>query len=82
MAGLSLYPNPAKDRLTIDVSNLQEITDLQIMDVTGKVVWKQTYLLSNNNDYIGVSTKEFSRGIYFLNAASKNLTISRKIILN
>jgi len=38
--------------------------------------------LSNNNDYIGVSTKEFSRGIYFLNAASKNLTISRKIILN
>lgn len=79
---LSIYPNPAKDNLTVDISKLKEVTRLQLMDITGKMIWNSEYLLDKNTTHLNVSTKGFSRGIYFLNAISKNSFVTHKIVLN
>jgi len=80
-AELSVYPNPAKDKFTIDLSKVNEITHIQLIDVTGKIIWERKYLVTDRSTHISVSTVDFSRGIYFLNTVSKTEASSHKIVL-
>ena len=81
-AEFSIYPNPAKDKFTIDLSKLNESTHIQLIDVTGKIIWQRKYLTSDRSNHISVSTIDFSRGIYFLNTVSKTEVSSHKIVLH
>ncbi|MEO6637000.1 MAG: T9SS type A sorting domain-containing protein, partial [Ginsengibacter sp.] len=63
---LSVYPNPAKDKLYIQgINNFSEAT---VSDATGKIM-KHTFLNSGNY-YLDVS--RLSRGVYFVKLASGN----------
>jgi len=77
---LSVYPNPAKDRVTLNLSQLEETTELQIIDITGKVIWQSVYSIGSNQSQMNISTEAFSRGIYFLNARSRSSAYSQKIV--
>jgi hypothetical protein len=44
--------------------------DIQIMDVTGKVVWTQTNI--NGNSSVFINLNNMSTGIYFLNVVNNN----------
>ena len=66
-AELSVYPNPVKDKFTIDLSKVNESIYIQLIDETGKIIWERKYSITNRSTHISVSTVDFSRGIYFLN---------------
>jgi hypothetical protein len=58
-----MYPNPATDIINIQFRDSYDKCEIQIVDLTGKVVLKQiTY--SINNAVINIS--ELNRGIYFV----------------
>ena len=80
-AELSVYPNPAKDKFTIDLSKVNESTHIQLIDVTGKIIWERKYSITNRSTHISVSTVDFSRGIYFLNTKGETEVSSHKIAL-
>ena len=64
-AELSVYPNPVKDKFTIDLSKVNESIYIQLIDVTGKIIWERKYSITNRSTHISVSTVDFSRGISF-----------------
>ena len=80
-ADLFIYPNPANDKFIIDLSKVNEITRIQFIDVTGKIVWERKHLPADGSTQISVSTLDFSRGVYFLNTTSKTEVSSHKIVL-
>lgn len=80
-AELSVYPKPAKDKFTIDLSKVNESTHIQLIDVTGKIIWERKYSITNRSTHISVSTVDFSRGIYFLNTKGETEVSSHKIAL-
>lgn len=59
--GIRLYPNPASDRLTIEIEAWQyEGGSLTLTDMQGRTVWQQTLLQAQSE----ISTSRLAPGIY------------------
>jgi len=69
-----IYPNPAKDYLNIKSEN--EITELSIIDITGKIVYLQKNISSS------INIEKLQRGLYIIKLATINGTESIKLIKN
>ena len=59
---VTLYPNPAHDFLTIDFTEIQNFSKIEITDITGKVVQQ----LSNNNKQLTIDISNLNYGLYFI----------------
>lgn len=56
-----VYPNPVKDYLQIKINNKKPTGNLQIIDITGKIVLSLS--LQNSTQFVNV--KELQNGIYY-----------------
>lgn len=78
--GVNVYPNPAKDFLTIDFSNIKYKTvKLMVFDLSGKLVLSKV-----ENQYeqkIELSTASFPSGNYILNIKTDQNSYSKKVIV-
>lgn len=74
MDSLSIFPNPATDRLYI---NCEEKVTVEIINIQGQIV--STYTLADKTNNINIS--KLSRGIYNLRIISKNDIAYRKFIM-
>ncbi len=72
---IKIFPNPASEFLTISIPNFK--ADFVLMNVLGEVVFKESF-----SDQLTITTKTFTRGIYFIKLDSENETAIQKIILN
>jgi len=76
---LSAYPNPAKDIVTISNDNNIAMQSAEIVDVNGRTI-KTVNLNGVSQSTLNVS--ELTSGIYFLNIATDNGKLTKKIIKN
>jgi len=65
---LSAYPNPIVDRVTIDLGENSDWTQLSLVDETGRLLLAQQY---QNQQYI-VLDFNYPRGVYFVHILNKN----------
>jgi len=73
-----VYPNPAVDAITINISNAQnDNKQLIIYNVMGKVVHSE--LLKQNIQKINIS--EFNNGVYLLEINSEKWSVKQKLII-
>lgn len=61
--GISIYPNPITDLLTLELSELSEINQLSIVDVNGQLVYGSKDI---QNSAVHIDTKNWSQGVYFV----------------
>jgi len=73
---ISIYPNPAKDFITISSKSII-INKVEINDISGKLI-KQINV--NNNKYV-INSTYLKKGIYFVKIISKDSIISKKLII-
>ncbi len=59
---LSVYPNPAKDRITIDSNG--EIKSIEIFSITGAKVYSKTNISNSASNEVNIS--DFNSGMYVL----------------
>ncbi|WP_196887864.1 T9SS type A sorting domain-containing protein [Aureivirga sp. CE67] len=71
---IKVFPNPAKDILNIE--SKQEIESIYILDLTGKIIFKQK---DNSKKQIDVST--FARGVYYIKVNTQNNSTLKKILI-
>lgn len=71
---ISILPNPAKDYIIISGAN--SFTQIQIADVTGKII-KQMNKEVNNRYYI----TGLQKGMYFIRLVGKGETITNKLVI-
>jgi PKD repeat protein len=71
----TLFPNPAKENLNINYSNLpNDVYNINVYDSNGKLVLTEYQTLTNNGN-LTIQINAFTNGIYFLNLNSKTETI-------
>ena len=73
--GLSIYPNPATNSITIS-SKYESILVIQLIDISGKILYKEENM---NIDIKSLDIASLSKGIYFI---SINDVVTKKIIKN
>lgn len=61
--GLTVFPNPAKETLSITGKSIGEI---RIIDITGKNVTDQTSFLNVSNNFVQLDIKNLTQGLYFV----------------
>ncbi|MDI9308692.1 MAG: T9SS type A sorting domain-containing protein [Limnohabitans sp.] len=59
----SLYPNPAKDFITIQATQNNTISSVMVTDISGKTIYNNSYA---NESKVEINLSNFSTGIYFI----------------
>ena len=72
----SVFPNPAKDQLTLKINTLKNLdVSFEIIDNSGKIILKQNLKFDKNKTESQINISSVSSGIYFLKLYDKNETI-------
>lgn len=69
--GFSLYPNPAKESLTIKSSTSNLATKIDVIDLTGKLLFTKEISANPENT---IATTALSKGIYLISVETTNGT--------
>jgi len=75
---ISIYPNPAKDKIIINYVPESSVAKIRIVDLLGKEV-KLLNISEINNGVVDISS--LKNGIYLISILEKNKTISMKKVL-
>lgn len=73
-AQVNIYPNPAKDKITVQVSDLMKNYQIKLYNTTGQL------MLQTRIDEIDISN--FANGVYILSVESDQYHINKKLVVN
>lgn len=76
---VSIYPNPVKDVLNINVKDFSGEVTVEIIDINGRAVYSQK--INNVNGLNQINLATFSSGVYVVKLQGESLNYSEKIIL-
>lgn len=76
---IHIYPNPSDGRFTISNLNFENSFNLQIIDLSGRILFAEEY--SNTVNKIEIN-QNLKKGIYIIKIQSAKKLISSKIIFN
>jgi hypothetical protein len=76
---ISVYPNPAKEQISIDLSSMNNASDasVKIMNSNGMLVYEGN--ASNSNEII--NTSSFNKGIYLVQVSAGNKISNKKLVI-
>jgi uncharacterized protein (TIGR02145 family) len=73
--GIQIYPNPAIDRVLINIIDRQDMK-MKVYNIIGECVLERDLSIGANDIYIG----SLSKGIYVLSLSNASLTFQQKLI--
>ena len=79
---MGIFPNPFTDNLKLFVfSNSAALTNLKILDISGKLVRSSSYELDQGLNYIQISNLDYlSAGVYIIHLKNSDQNLFSKII--
>jgi hypothetical protein len=81
VASLHVYPNPAKNKVSIKVKGFEPgMVIVRIIDTKGKVWREDSRLLTNGEEEIQMFL-QVKPGIYFISVAEKNKDARKRLIV-
>jgi hypothetical protein len=76
---VSLYPVPANDKLTVVIKSDQAVrTELQIVDISGRIVSRTVTQINNGNNNFVLNVSELPGGQYLLTSSDPSIIINKK----
>lgn len=74
---LSVYPNPTKDIVNIDLTKINDRNiQLKVIDITGKVIHSEK---SCSTNIVSLDFTKYQSGVYFINITGDNTSITKKL---
>ena len=68
-SSISVFPNPAVDKLTIETSNSEKVNAIKVFDVLGKLQMEQT---AAGVERLEMSVNGLEKGIYYMEITTEN----------
>lgn len=80
---ISIYPNPAKDRLTLEINSIKSTKiNVMIIDLMGKIAMKQSFTVDQGISKNLMQLDVLNKGIYLIKIQSGNEVYSEKLIID
>lgn len=78
-----LYPNPATDKVTIEVSaEAKQPVVIKVFDILGQIVGEQQWQLNTGSNKLELDLVEFASGTYSVSIFSGNQYITKKLVIS
>lgn len=74
-------PNPTKGTFKLSVTGMEDVMNLRIMNITGKIIYQQENIQVNGNYNMMIDLSGNSNGIYYIKVDGNKSSYFRKIIL-
>jgi hypothetical protein len=74
---ITLFPNPAKEKITLKLDFFKASQEISISDIQGKIIYSQKLESLSTT----INTSSFEKGIYFLNVIDGTQKTTKKFIL-
>lgn len=79
--GIRVYPNPAKNQINIDLSNLLgSLESIAMYDMSGRMLSTQNYAGGVRNTMETIDISGFSAGVYLIEATTTNGKFYQKVV--
>jgi hypothetical protein len=79
---LSVYPNPAKDFVTVSASfDYSEPVLVTMCDVSGRIVYSQSAILTDGNKMVQIPTVNLPSGLYTVSVQCASISAINKVII-
>jgi hypothetical protein len=78
LAGLQIFPNPAHDHFTIDFDGDIRNAEVNIFDMTGKIIYSD---IASSLSQLVVNTGDFSEGIYMVQIQAEGFIATKKLVI-
>ena len=76
---INLYPNPANDRVKLEVEGLNSEADVLVYDMVGRVI--QTYKINQGTKELEIDLRGYAKGVYSIKIANENIYQTKKLIV-
>ena len=76
--GVRLYPNPSTNYLTINLGSNNRKVEVNIVDITGKVIYTT---IARETQKIEVNTEDFKEGVYVVQIQTEEFIGTKKFIV-
>ncbi len=77
-----VYPNPARNTVTIEFSTTTEKTQLRIINVLGQMVFNEFILAGSGKTIKQINTSAFTKGVYSVIVDNNKNKVVKKLIIN
>ena len=77
-----VYPNPARNTVTIEFSTTTEKTQLRIINVLGQTVFNEFILAGSGKTIKQINTSAFTKGVYSVIVDNNKNKVVKKLIIN
>ena len=74
--GVNIYPNPVKNSVSIKFDNVNNVKQIQILNLIGKVLIEKTGVQATET----IDMSNFSKGIYIIGIKTDKGIFVRKIV--
>ena len=81
IASITVWPNPAEDKLNLSFESSDNKTKISLYDVSGREVYTKNLETSTTKINHSIDTQVFYSGIYFLKIKNGNALYNKKIII-
>ncbi len=78
--GSSLYPNPSKGNIIVNVGSLSGQIELSVCDVSGKIICFNKFVVQKE-ERLNLDLSGFSKGLYFATIKNANAVVTHKIVI-
>ena len=79
---INIYPNPASDRIKIQIETLQpETVQMVLYDIVGRKISEISMLEVSQQFVYDMDVSNFAKGIYMLRIATSKGQVMRKIVI-
>jgi len=80
--GISIYPNPASNKIHITFKNIEQSAEIQLLSFNGKLLYDWKVDNNSNADITLNIPSEIARGIYLFRVKINNETTNHRILID
>ncbi|MCK9339611.1 MAG: T9SS type A sorting domain-containing protein, partial [Bacteroidales bacterium] len=78
---VNIYPNPAQDYFTIELTGFEGETQVALSNVDGGVVEQLNVNVTEDTRIIRVSSGNYAAGVYVVSARNNDVTLTRRVVI-
>jgi Zn-dependent metalloprotease/PKD repeat protein len=83
LKSINIFPNPAHNSVSISFFSAKtENVELIVTDILGKSIFNEKLIVSNELFLRTIQLNDIEKGIYFISLRTKNVFVSKKLIIN
>jgi len=78
-ANTKFYPNLSSDKAVLEIEGLRSMAEVLVMDLSGRVIGN--YMIDKGENKFNIDVRNFAKGIYNVLVQNKEISISKKLVV-